>query len=68
MLPLWAAFFQGIQGLLLRFHTATSQLDKEQLVRTIFEEILRQSDKVMLEGRELVFNLGLLQLHKMICV
>src|SRR5215831_6684715 len=50
-------FFQGIQGLLLRFHTATSQLHKDEPVRRIFEETLRQSDRVMLEGRELVLDL-----------
>jgi signal transduction histidine kinase len=50
-------FFQGIQGLLLRFHTATSQLPKGEPARRIFEETLKQSDQVMLEGRELVFDL-----------
>jgi signal transduction histidine kinase/ligand-binding sensor domain-containing protein len=50
-------FFQGIQGLLLRFHTATSQLCKDEPARRIFEESLKQSDQVMLEGRELVLDL-----------
>ena len=50
-------FFQGIQGLLLRFHTATSQLPKDEPARPIFEETLKQSDQVMLEGRELVLDL-----------
>jgi signal transduction histidine kinase/ligand-binding sensor domain-containing protein len=50
-------FFQGIQGLLLRFHTATSQLRKDDPARQIFEETLKQSDQVMLEGRELVLDL-----------
>jgi signal transduction histidine kinase len=50
-------FFQGIQGLLLRFHTATSQLHKDEPARRFFEETLRQSDRVMLEGRELVLDL-----------
>src|SRR5215469_14926065 len=50
-------FFQGIQGLLLRFHTATCQLHKEEPARRIFEETLKQSDQVMLEGRELVLDL-----------
>jgi len=50
-------FFQGIQGLLLRFHTATSQLRKDEPARRIFEEALKQSDQVMLEGRELVLDL-----------
>jgi signal transduction histidine kinase len=50
-------FFQGIQGLLLRFHTATSQLPKDEPAQQIFEEALKQSDQVMLEGRELVLDL-----------
>ena len=50
-------FFQGIQGLLLRFNTATSQLKKDEPARIIFEETLKQSDQVMLEGRELVLDL-----------
>jgi len=50
-------FFQGIQGLLLRFHTAASQLPKDDPARRIFEETLKQSDQVMLEGRELVLDL-----------
>src|SRR5215510_77984 len=54
---LHVTFFQGIQGLLLRFHTATSQLRKDEPVRRIFEETLKQSDQVMLEGRELVLDL-----------
>jgi ligand-binding sensor domain-containing protein/signal transduction histidine kinase len=53
-------FFQGIQGLLLRFHTATSQLPalpQNEPARGIFEHALRQSDDVMKEGRELLLNL-----------
>jgi signal transduction histidine kinase/ligand-binding sensor domain-containing protein len=50
-------FFQGIQGLLLRFHTATSQLSRDEPVRRVLEETLKQSDQVMLEGRELVLDL-----------
>jgi signal transduction histidine kinase len=50
-------FFQGIQGLLLRFHTATSQLPKEEPARKILEKTLKESDQVMLEGRELVLDL-----------
>jgi signal transduction histidine kinase/ligand-binding sensor domain-containing protein len=50
-------FFQGIQGLLLRFHTAASQLGKDEPARQIFEDTLKQSDQVMLEGRELVLDL-----------
>ena len=50
-------FFQGIQGLLLRFHTATSQLRKDEPARQVFEATLKESDRVMLEGRELVLDL-----------
>src|ERR1700722_3820917 len=50
-------FFQGIQGLLLRFHTATTQLKKDEPARKIFEAALKESDQVMLDGRELVLDL-----------
>ena len=50
-------FFQGIQGLLLRFQTATSQLPKQEPSRALFQQVLEQSDAVMLEGRELVLEL-----------
>src|SRR5215472_4676808 len=50
-------FFQGIQGLLLRFHTVTSQLRRDEPARRILEETLKQWDQVMLEGRELVLDL-----------
>jgi signal transduction histidine kinase/ligand-binding sensor domain-containing protein len=50
-------FIQGIQGLILRFHTGTQQLSVEQPVRQLFEEALRQSDKVMLEGRSVLSRL-----------
>ncbi len=50
-------FFQGIQGLLLRFQTGTRQLKENEPTRLLFEETLRQSDQVMLEGRELVLDL-----------
>jgi signal transduction histidine kinase/ligand-binding sensor domain-containing protein len=50
-------FFQGIQGLILRFNTGTSMLRKDEPARVILEEALKQSDQVMLEGRELVLDL-----------
>jgi signal transduction histidine kinase/ligand-binding sensor domain-containing protein len=56
-LELHDTFFQGIQGLLLRFHTATSQLRKDEPARQIFQQTLKESDQVMLEGRELVLDL-----------
>ena len=49
-------FFQGMQGLLLRFQTATSQLPRHEPARVIFEQALEQSDDVMLEGREHVLD------------
>jgi signal transduction histidine kinase/streptogramin lyase len=50
-------FFQGIQGLLLRFQTGTSALPALEPVRPMFEDLLKQSDQVMREGRELVLDL-----------
>lgn len=50
-------FFQGIQGLLLHFNTATSQLKQDEPARAIFEETLKKSDMVMLQGRDLVLDL-----------
>ena len=50
-------FFQGIQGLLLRFNTGTNQLEQDAPARPIFVAALEQSDQVMLEGRKLVLDL-----------
>jgi signal transduction histidine kinase/ligand-binding sensor domain-containing protein len=50
-------FFQGIQGLLLRFNTGTALLKDDEPARAIFRDALEQSDDVMLEGRELVLEL-----------
>jgi ligand-binding sensor domain-containing protein len=50
-------FLQGIQGLILRFHTGTQQLAPEQPQRQMFEEALRQFDEVMLEGRSVLSRL-----------
>ena len=50
-------FFQSIQGLLLRFNTATSRLPTSEPAKQILEDTLKQSDRVMLEGRRLVMNL-----------
>jgi ligand-binding sensor domain-containing protein/signal transduction histidine kinase len=50
-------FLQGVQGLILSFHTGTQQLPPDQPVRQVFEEALRQSDKVMLEGRSVLSRL-----------
>ena len=50
-------FFQGIQGLLLRFDLGMKRLARGDPVRALFEEALTQSDKVMQQGRELVLDL-----------
>ncbi|MBB5342975.1 signal transduction histidine kinase [Edaphobacter lichenicola] len=50
-------FLQGIQGLLLRFNTGTNLLTPNDPAQAIFEDALRQSDQVMLEGRELLLDL-----------
>jgi signal transduction histidine kinase len=50
-------FFQSIQGLLLRFNTGTALLRHDEPARAIFEQALEQSDRVMLEGRELMLDL-----------
>jgi signal transduction histidine kinase/ligand-binding sensor domain-containing protein len=50
-------FFQGIQGLFLRFNTGTTMLGHNEPARSIFVEALKESDRVMAEGRELVLDL-----------
>jgi signal transduction histidine kinase/ligand-binding sensor domain-containing protein len=50
-------FFQGVQGLMLRFNTATALLKKDEPARAILDEALRQSDLVMSEGREIMLDL-----------
>ncbi len=50
-------FLQGVQGLILRFHTGTQQLPLTHPIRRMFEETLGQSDAVMAEGRKLLVDL-----------
>jgi ligand-binding sensor domain-containing protein/signal transduction histidine kinase len=50
-------FLQGIQGLVLSFHTGTQKLPQDHPVRKSFEESLKHSDRVMLEGRNLLSRL-----------
>lgn len=50
-------FFQSVQGLLLRFHTATSCLGEDHPARRMLEQALKQSDDVMAEGRDLLVDL-----------
>jgi ligand-binding sensor domain-containing protein/signal transduction histidine kinase len=50
-------FLQGVQGLILRFHTGTQQLPADTSVRRTFEEVLSQSDRIMIEGRGVLSRL-----------
>ncbi len=50
-------FVQGVQGLILRFHTGTQQLPLDSPVRDNFEQALIQADSVMLEGRRVLSRL-----------
>jgi ligand-binding sensor domain-containing protein/signal transduction histidine kinase len=50
-------FLQGVQALILRFHTGTQQLSEDDPVRGAFEEALSQSDQVILEGRSVLSRL-----------
>lgn len=50
-------FLQGVQGLILQFHTGTQQLPPDHPVRARFEEALSQSDRVVLEGRDVLSRL-----------
>lgn len=50
-------FFQGIQGLLLGVQSVSRGLPEKSESKAALEEMLIQSDSVMSQGRELVFNL-----------
>jgi signal transduction histidine kinase len=50
-------FFQAVQSLFLRFHTATGQLPQQSSVREALEEVLDDSDRVMAEGREMFLDI-----------
>jgi ligand-binding sensor domain-containing protein len=50
-------FLQGVQGLILRFHTGTQKLPPENPVRQSFEEALSYSDRIMIEGRGVLSRL-----------
>jgi hypothetical protein len=49
-------FFQAVQSLFLRFHTATHQLPQHSPAREGPEEVLDDSDRVMAEGREMFLD------------
>jgi signal transduction histidine kinase len=48
---------QSLFGLTLRFHTAANRLAADDPAREALDEALKQSDRVMQEGRERVLNL-----------
>ena len=50
-------FFQAVQSLFLRFHTATHQLPQQSSAREALEEVLDDSDRVMAEGREMFLDI-----------
>jgi ligand-binding sensor domain-containing protein/signal transduction histidine kinase len=49
-------FFQSVQSLFLRFHTASRQLPYENPTRQALEEVLDDSDRVMTEGRKMFLD------------
>jgi starvation-inducible DNA-binding protein len=50
-------FIQGIQGLLLRCNTAASLLKEGEPALVILDDVLQQSDRVMLDAREFMIEL-----------
>jgi len=50
-------FFQSVQSLFLRLHTASHQLPHENPARRALEEVLDDSDRVMTEGREMFLDI-----------
>jgi signal transduction histidine kinase/ligand-binding sensor domain-containing protein len=50
-------FFQSVQSLFLRFHTAANRLPEHEPTRLIFENALDDSDRVMLQGRQVMLDL-----------
>ena len=49
-------FFQAVQSLFLRLHTASRNLPEHIPVRQALEEVLNDSDRVMSEGREMFLD------------
>jgi ligand-binding sensor domain-containing protein/signal transduction histidine kinase len=50
-------FFQAVQSLFLRLHTATYQLRERDPARQALEGVLDDSDRVMMEGREMFLDI-----------
>ncbi len=49
---------QSMGGLILRFQTAAERIPQDDPTRQMLEEALKQSDKVLAEGRERLVGLG----------
>ena len=50
-------FFQAVQSLFIRLHTASRQLPEQIPTRQAIELLLDDSDRVMLEGREMFLDI-----------
>lgn len=50
-------FLQGVQGLMLRFQSATERIPKHEPARALMEEALDRADQVLADGRDKVTNL-----------
>jgi signal transduction histidine kinase/ligand-binding sensor domain-containing protein len=50
-------FFQSVQSLFLRLHTAAQKLPVNESTRDTLERVLDDSDRVMLQGRQVMLDL-----------
>jgi signal transduction histidine kinase/ligand-binding sensor domain-containing protein len=50
-------FLQGVQGLMLRFQSATERIPEGEPARNLMEEALDRADRVLAEGRDKVAEL-----------
>jgi signal transduction histidine kinase len=50
-------FFQAVQSLFLRLHTASRKLPEHTSVRQALDDVLNDSDRVMAEGREMFLDI-----------
>lgn len=50
-------FLQGVQGLMLRFQSATERIPEEEPARKLMEDALDRADRVLAEGRDKVADL-----------
>jgi len=50
-------FLQGVQGLILRFHTVADQIPAHEKARASMEQALDRADSLLIEGRDRVKNL-----------